>query len=352
MKAYSELTHRGQTARLRRLAHSVLPDYPLTEPRMITIGRGFNTTFRVDADDRIPTPADNGYFSNRYLLRVHRSGWHGAENNTHDVVESELRWLAALRRDTSLIVPEPIRTVDGHYTSEGRFDGVPTPRVCSMLRWVKGRFFAETFKPIHLKRVGALTAQLHNHAAAWRIPVGFVRPQWTWDAFFGDAIGYTSLSADEVWGIVPATYRSVLEGAAAALRPIMSELGTGPEVWGLIHADLHLENVLFAGSEARPIDFDDCGFGYWIYDIAVALWELRLEKEWQALLQAFLDGYARHRPVPDAQLPYLEPFMAGREAMIGLVIAAETHVVPAYREYLDEDMRGTAERIEAILSSN
>ena len=55
----------------------------------------------------------------------------------------------------------------------------------------------------------------------------------------------------------------------------MQRLGQGPNVFGLIHADAHLDNVLFDGQQARLIDFDDCGFGYRIYDVAVALWELR-----------------------------------------------------------------------------
>ena len=32
---------------------------------------------------------------------------------------------------------------------------------------------------------------------------------------------------------------------------------------------------LFMRREVGLIDFDDCGFGYRLYDIAVALWELR-----------------------------------------------------------------------------
>ena len=161
---------------------------------------------------------------------------------------------------------------------------------------------------------------------------------------------YPRLSASEIWAIVPEDpYRGVLEEAASSLQPVMDELGTGAEAWGLIHADLHLENVVFANGQARPIDFDDCGFGYWLYDIAVALWELRLHDHWSALYQAFLDGYAQHRPVPHDQLLYLDAFIAAREATIGLAMAAMTHDVPEYRVYLDEDMRNAAETIRAIV---
>ena len=34
---------------------------------------------------------------------------------------------------------------------------------------------------------------------------------------------------------------------------------------------MYLENVLFKRDEVRPIDFEDCGFGYWMWDIGVAL---------------------------------------------------------------------------------
>jgi len=78
------------------------------------------------------------------------------------------------------------------------------------------------------------------------------------------------------------------------------------------------------------------------------LWELRLHDHWSAFCQAFLDGYAQHRPVPLDQLPYLDTFIAAREAMIGLATAAMTREVPEYGEYLDEDMRSVAETIEAI----
>ena len=43
---------------------------------------------------------------------------------------------------------------------------------------------------------------------------------------------------------------------------------------GLIHADLHYENFLFHDGVARAIDFDDCGWGFYLYDVAVTLWEL------------------------------------------------------------------------------
>lgn len=348
MLAYSALTRRGKVARLRRLARSIVPDYSLAHPRLSFISHGFNTTFCLSAQGETPHDPSEIYAPHQYLLRVHRHGFHGEVSHTRAVVQSEMQWLAALRQDARLAVPDPLATNEGVYTTIGQAEGVPDVRVCSVLRWLKGRSFAKSPKPIHLYHVGALTAQLHNHAAEWTIPAGFVRPKWDWEALFGEKITFTTLPAPEVWAIVPASYRAVFEQAAAEMEQAMDRLGISAETWGLIHADLHLDNMLFANGEARPIDFDDSGFGFWLYDIAVALWELRLHNHWPAFRQAFLEGYARYRPLPYDQLHDLDAFIAGREATIALGTAADTRIIPAYLPCLEEEMRASAEWIQAI----
>ena len=86
------------------------------------------------------------------------------------------------------------------------------------------------------------------------------------------------------------------------MRRVMTDLGEGAGEFGLIHADLHLGNVLFWRGEVRVIDFDDCGFGYWLYDIAVALWELRYRTDYEDFRSALIEGYTQHRPLPPGGL--------------------------------------------------
>jgi Ser/Thr protein kinase RdoA (MazF antagonist) len=120
------LSNRQQVARLRRLAIRALGEYPLVAPELRFVAHGENTTFRVDAmtvDGR-----------DRFLLRVHRPARHGQRLDSAAAVGSELDWLTALRADTALSVPEPLRTTDGRLTTTAAFKDVPEPRVCSMLR--------------------------------------------------------------------------------------------------------------------------------------------------------------------------------------------------------------------------
>jgi Ser/Thr protein kinase RdoA (MazF antagonist) len=90
----------------------------------------------------------------------------------------------------------------------------------------------------------------------------------------------------------------------------MEALGKGPDAYGLIHADMYPENVLFKAGEVFPIDFEDCGFGYWMWDIAIALCQKPWTEEWYRQRDAFLEGYAQVRTLPESQLRHLDLFMA------------------------------------------
>jgi Ser/Thr protein kinase RdoA (MazF antagonist) len=253
-----------------------------------------------------------------YLLRVHRPDRHGHGVESAAAVTSELEWLVALRTNTSVAVPKPVCTVAGELTTTCVVDGVDGSRVCSMLRWMSGRNRTKSARPVHLRRVGESLAQLHDHGDVWRPPDGFVRIRWDREAFFGNTLLYGQTDAADCWGLLPPNLRSDFERVAEEVGEIMRSLGEGPDVFGLIHADAHLDNVLFDDGRAGLIDFDDCGFGYRIYDLAVALWEFRHRPDYPDFRSAFIAGYTRHRPLSDEELRLIDAFIAAREVAFGL----------------------------------
>jgi len=96
----------------------------------------------------------------------------------------------------------------------------------------------------------------------------------------------------------------------------MDEWGKGSDVYGLIHADLGTKaNVVFCGGEARAIDFDDSGYGYWVYDLAVPMVDWQGEPEWHDFRESLLEGYSEVRSIPDYQLKRLELFQAAFNAV-------------------------------------
>lgn len=352
MKAFSELTHRGQIMRLRRLAEGSIMGYDFEQPSLTLIAHGQNTTFRLDTiNAKASALPPDVYRPNRYLVRVHFPGRHGPHLDTVTAVNSEMRWLHALTTETDLAVPQPVTSMTGEYAVHSTAKSVPERRVCSVLRWLEGKRMTASARPIYLKQVGALMAQLHNHAARWTIPSEFQRIRWNWDAFFGNTVGFAGLSAQETWSAVPVRYRPMLEQAAVRVRAAMAALGESSQVFGLIHADLHLDNVLFHGQAVRAIDFDDCGFGYWIYDIAVALWLHRMEENWPEWYNAFLAGYAEHRPVPYEQLEYLDTFIAARDANMALWHVATAKTVFDSQAWLEEELNQVNTCIKHLLSA-
>jgi Ser/Thr protein kinase RdoA (MazF antagonist) len=323
------VSKRAQVARIRRIALRALVDYPVAQPRLSFIAHGENTTFRVDTGDA------------RFLLRVHRPNRHGPGVDSRAAVASELAWLAALQAETDLSVPTPIRAGTGQWTT------VAGGRVCSLLGWQNGRMQAANPRPVHFRRLGGILARLHDHAARWAPPSGFVRMRWDWETFFGNTMEYGGVSAAGCWDLLPATVRAQFAAVARRMRTVMTHLGAEPDAFGLIHADLHLENALFDGHSVRLIDFDDCGFGYWLYDMAVPLWEYRGREDYDAILGALLDGYRDRRELPD--LTHLDDFIATRDVAFGLWFAGMAQVNPAFAADLGEVMGSIQGRLDRLL---
>jgi Ser/Thr protein kinase RdoA (MazF antagonist) len=320
---------REQVRRMRRIAVAALGDYDLPDPRLTFVAHGENTTFRVDAG------------GDRFLARVHRPNRHGRGVDSAAAVGSEIAWLEALRRDTDLNVPAPVRTRAGTATATA------SGRVFSLLGWQAGRIRAAHPRPVHLTRIGGVMAALHEHAADFTPPAGFVRMRWDWETFFGNTMEYGGVAAAGCWDLLPPAVRRQFDEVARRMRTVMGDLGSEADVFGLIHADLHLENALFDGAGVHVIDFDDSGFGYWLYDLAVTLWEYRHSDSYPALREALFAGYASRRPLPD--VTRLDDFIATREVAFGLWFAGMAQVNPAFAGDLAATMAGISRSLDRLL---
>jgi Ser/Thr protein kinase RdoA (MazF antagonist) len=123
----------------------------------------------------------------------------------------------------------------------------------------------------------------------------------------------------------------VIAEAILRIWSSLSALGEGPDAFGLIHGDLHHRNVLFRKGGIGAIDFDDCGYGHWLYDLAVPLKVLQGHPAYSELRQGLLTGYRRRRPLPGDQEAHLETFMALRtvQDVLGMIKEKEH---PAFRD--------------------
>jgi Ser/Thr protein kinase RdoA (MazF antagonist) len=324
MKPFSELTRLGKIRRFRQLAAAALKAYGLKNADFRLARFAGNAVFSVRASckNHIMTD-DTPYDKNRYLLRIHDP----VEQPT-DAIELEMEWLAAIRRDDGLPVPEPVPTPRGKLLIRIEAPGIAEKRDCTLLRWIKGRFVRSGIRPYHFRAQGRLMAQLHNHAARWRPPVNLTKRRFDRNGLFSDDAG-AGLPNRDAWSLLPKRYKEPFEIVARKTEQVMDELGKNPDVYGLIHGDCGVDaNVLFHKGEARAIDFDGSGFGYYVYDLTLALEHCWDEAEYSRYREALLEGYAEFRTVPDEQLKHMDLFLAAFYVYMSLWTAALDKVYP------------------------
>jgi Ser/Thr protein kinase RdoA (MazF antagonist) len=332
------LSHHGQVRRLTSLARTTLQAYPLPETRLRLIAHLWNTTFRV------LTPGGD-----QYMLRVHHPG-----QTSVDAVRSELLWLVALREDTGLPVPQPVRNRAQEWVTIAAHPEITQPRLCVLFRWVEGRFLYRGLTPAHLFQVGRLMARLQEHAAAWTPPAGFTRHRVDnldpmrrdRDDRFAEEV-----ATNVVQSVAAVSTPEAAEVVAAAVHKVwvvMRALGESPDQFGLIHADLHQRNVLFHHGAAGAIDFDDCGFGHWLYDLAVPLTGLQYHPRYPALRSALLAGYFQSRPRSPQDQTQLETFIALRRIQ-DLVGVMEERENPAFRDTWQTAMENELQELRAFV---
>ncbi len=303
---FEDLSRRTQISQLRELALTALSAYDLPPIRLTLLAHLFNTTFRVDTAT-----------GERYVLRINRAGMPSVRR-----VAAELAWLAALRRDTTLEVPSPVSTIDGSLFTIAATPHIPAGHICVLFQWLPGRILRRGLTPDHLRRVGSLMAHLHNHAAQWvsqgehsitsargRVDYLIETAKGLSDPFAPDVITYIHALVEETLSAAEATQvMEILE----RVKAVEDALGNGPDVFGLIHADLHYGNLLFAGDTLKAIDFDDCGFGPLLYDHAVMLNMILDWPGYPALRNALLSGYREVRLLSIEKEAYLNTFIALR----------------------------------------
>ena len=130
----------------------------------------------------------------------------------------------------------------------------------------------------------------------------------------------------------------------------MKTCGKGADVYELIHADLGLDaNNLFQGEEARAIDFDDSGFGYYMYDLSLALELCQEDEALPVYRQTLLEGYGKYRQLANDPLKVLDLFMAAFCVYLSLWAVAGTKTHPKYRNELITRMERAFRLVKRLL---
>ncbi len=296
---------------LEPLARLALSRWGLAEgTRLDLIKQRENAVFGVSTAD-----------SRRFALRVHRADYHSDAS-----IRSELQWMTALRK-AGIGAPAVIPNPEGEMFVRVRVPELGREHQCDLLSWVNGtplgsaeeRSFSEeeAVSRTYLA-AGRLAARIHNQATTWELPPGFERPSWD----EAGCLGRTAL-----WGhwsdlaCLTAEERRVLAEAARVAVEALDRFGKTPDRYGLVHSDLVPDNLLDDGVETTIIDFDDCGFGWHLWEMATGVyWHLGGDT-YRYALDSFVEGYREHRALPAEHLALLPVFLLVR----GLVYLGWIH---------------------------
>ena len=273
-----------------------------------------NASFAISPTDSKPTG----------VLRLHRPHY-----QTRASIQSELDWLGALHSHfgEEAFFPHVILGVNGEaiQTLPASPDTPPAQSYLAvMFAFIKG----DTPQPNQprdtlialFQKLGAMAARLHAHSENWQPPTHFTRLRWDVAGIYG---------RHKHWGDwraapnVTDAVRAVLEEAEAQVRRRLASYGTAKHCWGLIHADMRLANLLLqkpskdkTDDRMYLIDFDDCGFGWFMYDCAASLSFIEDTPLLPQLKTAWLSGYRRWREVRADDEAMLDTFIMLRRMLL------------------------------------
>jgi Ser/Thr protein kinase RdoA (MazF antagonist) len=254
-----------------------------------------NATYRID------DPAAG----RTAVLRVHRTGYHPS-----GAVASELAWLQALRRDEGLLTPAVYKAADGRDVVDITIGDLTGQTV--LFEWLPG---TEPPDDKLTEKFEAARRDLRQDAPAlraWQRPPGFVPFDWDFDCCVGDTplgplAGRHRRRPGRDW---------TLSRAAALMADRLRHRSSGPDRFGLIHADVRLANLLADGDDIQVIDFDDCGFGWFMFDLATAVSFIEHDPRVPELCDAWVSGYRRVLPLPEADVTEIPTFVLLRRLQL------------------------------------
>ena len=259
-----------------------------------------NHTYRVDDPST----------GSRFALRVHRPGYH-----TRAEIESELSWIDALRADGVVQTPAVARASDGE-----RVVSVATAelgeRNVVLFEWLAGAepdLDSGDAAAAQFRTLGAVSARMHGHARRWARPAGFTRSSWDYDGTLG-ANGHWGPWQDGLG--IGSEERRQLERLDATIAARLRAYGQDEQRFGLVHADIRLANLLIDGDSVRVIDFDDCGFSWFMYDFATTVSFIEDHPRVPELRDAWLRGYRSVTELHPSDEAELETFVMLRRLLL------------------------------------
>jgi Ser/Thr protein kinase RdoA (MazF antagonist) len=241
--------------------------YGLDVLRVSSVGVSENHGYRIETDGGV-----------RYFARAHVFG-----ERTFSRLDAEFRLLDQVAPGLPGRVPTGIRTCEGACAVEFMHDRKP----CFLLlfSWLPGthKTHAELM-PHDMTAMVDTTARFHEISAD--IDGEYDRPVYDYEYYCGRRSFYCR---DDLFEHVSEADIEPFLALRESFREYTSQACASE--WGIIHYDLHAGNFLFADGQANAIDFDECGYGYYLFDLGHMLFALHDHERYGAFEVALIERY-------------------------------------------------------------
>ena len=268
MPTFAEMTTDEQIASLSDCVAEILAGYDLGKTEFESLNHDYNSTFKV-----------TGELGEHFALRVNINSPRTLAN-----LNAEVFWVNAI---TGVKTPKPIANSSGRFVSQAWHEASNRKLNAVLYTWLEGEELGDEPTFEQLQAAGAAMAKLHETSQTLELP-GNANLNDLADFFWGgnDLLlsDSSKLSADE---------RELIATLKTQIDEILAELGAASHPQ-LIHADVHPWNLMWHEGEIAVFDFDDCGIGLPIQDLATALYYLDTDEQ----EEAFIAGYTSVRELP------------------------------------------------------
>lgn len=226
----------------------------------------------------------------RQVMRVSRIGYHSVKE-----IEAELQWLLRLQSGNRVKAVCPLPNGQGRFLTVTKAEG--QEYVCVVFSYLEG-YHPDAADTVRARRdfyeIGRIAALLHEDIAEWSGAGTLDRPRWDWEHM----VGRQGLLGDwrQCRDLTRQQY-DLLDETCCRIRRRLISYGEREDNFGLIHSDLRAANLLKKDGVMQVLDFDDCGFGWHLYDLAGTFSFLEDNIRLEQWVRAWLEGYETVLPL-------------------------------------------------------
>lgn len=245
----------------------------------------------------------------RAVMRVSRTGYHSRAE-----IDGEMRWLEHLRRSDTVRTVRPIANDQGNLLTEAK--GEDETYLCIVFEYLRGNVLSpgqDGSTEEDFREIGRIAAWLHRDTMEWKESGRLIRPHWDYEnmmgvhGLFGDWRECRGLNSQEF---------DMVDWACQRIKGRLESYGKNDQNYGLIHGDLRAANLLKEGSVIQVMDFDDCGFGWHLYDLAASMSFIEDDRRLGSWVRAWLKGYETVIPLGKKDLQEIPTFIMARRIQL------------------------------------